>query len=63
MFKVNRKETTMTSLASFSFFYWTYCKSCFSISVVNFEHVIAGTVSSNSILSLTIVKEDVLKTI
>ena len=44
MFKVNNKETSPTLLAL------TYFRSCSNISIVNFEHVIAGW-DSNKFLS------------
>ena len=37
MFKVNNKDTRKTSLASLA-----YITPCSSVSIVNFEHVIAG---------------------
>ena len=47
MFKINNKDTRTTLLASVWCLYsylWTYFTSCSSVSVVNFEHVIAGVV-------------------
>ena len=47
MFKVRNKDTRAMSLASFWLLYcylWTYFTPCSSVSIVNFEHVIAGWV-------------------
>ena len=47
MFKVNNKDTRTTPLASFWCLYcqlWTYFTSSSSVSIVNFEHLIAGWV-------------------
>ena len=47
MFKVNNKDTRTTPFASFWCLYcqlWTYFTLCSSVSIVNFEHVIAGWV-------------------
>ena len=45
MFKVNNKDTKTTPVASFWYLYcyiWTYFTPCSSVSIVIFEHVIAG---------------------
>ena len=45
MFKINNKDARMTPLALFWYLYcylWTYFTPCFSVSIVNFEHVRAG---------------------
>ena len=45
MFKVNNKGTRTTPMVSFCYLYcqlWTYFTPCSSVSIVNFEHVIAG---------------------
>ena len=47
MFKVNNKDTRTTPLASFWYLYgqlWTYFTLCSTVSIINFEHVIAGWV-------------------
>ena len=55
MFKVNNKDTRTTSMTSFWCLYcylWTYFTSCSSVSIFNFEHVIAGWVVFKKIHSL-----------
>ena len=43
MLKVNNKDTRTTPMAS----PWTYFTPCSSVSIVNFEHLIAGWVCAN----------------
>ena len=42
MFKVHNKDTKMTPGVEL----WTYFTPCYIVSIVNFEHVIAGWVMS-----------------
>ena len=52
MFKVNNKDTKTTPMASFWCFIVNFehiSHLCSSVSIVNFEHVIAGWVKSSRI--------------
>ena len=56
MFKGNNKDTKTTPLASYFIFhilYRTYFTPCSSVSIVNFEHVIANWVEEKFVLSLS----------
>ena len=49
MFKVNNKDTKTTRVALFGVFILNFehiSRYCSSVSIVNFEHVIAGWVNS-----------------
>ena len=54
MFKVNNKNTRTTPIASSRRLYcylWTYFTPCFSVSIVNSEHVIADSDRRNYMLA------------
>ena len=56
MFKVNNKDTKMTQMASFWCLYCeriTYSTLCSTVSNVDFEHVIAGSVDIQTSLKPT----------
>ena len=56
MFKVNNKDTKTTPMTSFGVFIVDFehiSHHCYSVSVVNFEHVIAGWESINSCSHMT----------
>ena len=57
MFKVNNKDTKTTPIASFLCLYWqlgTYFTPFSVVSIVNFEHVIAGWVDRRGIREMII---------
>ena len=64
MFKVNNKNTRTTPMASLWYLYcqlWIYFTSCSSISIVNFDHLIAGwAVAGRLLLSIYLAKKQLV---
>ena len=53
---MHQKDTWHRS-GAFIINFWTYFTPCFSVSIVNFEHVIAGWVVSGSAVGIEVIFE------